>query len=143
MNEPSLACPAYVREACQLILGAWVISVSASMLVFYQAAASGETDPVGMALLILTVSAVMGLPRFWLVFKLKAKVRWARTATLVVLASGWVMLARSLWRAQLSGMIPLSLIADSFAVALEAFACTLLFSAEASAWFHQKARTPH
>jgi len=131
--------PSDLREACQLIFGAWVIAAIVMLAIF-----SGIEDPLmstnyryGLLLLFAAFKVVYSLVRFFLLCMLWLGKSWSRWAMLVYLAITWIQFVHSFVAIPLSESVPLAVIAGPICVAIEAYACFLLFSGECAAWFSE------
>ena len=131
-----LSLPAAVREACQLVACAWLISTVPFLMFFFYQPYGSSADRYSMVLLAAVASIAFSLPRFWLLRKIWKRRRWSRLALLALLGLEWTWWGSSVWSSSLSELDPLATTAKAASVILEIFAITLLFSAGASAWFN-------
>jgi hypothetical protein len=132
-SEPSStrkARPNDIREACRLILGAFVIG-----LVSLWPGLRSETEGESAAAVVITALVVLafGALTVWLARKLWLGKNWARWAMLGYLSLGWV-LAVSDFEAEMARS-PISAIIYVVTALMELFACWLLFFGGGAQWF--------
>ena len=139
--DTSLERPADVREACQLALGAWLISTAALLIVTYHQPFERSVDRYGMIGLFGLAMIVFAIPRFFFLRKIWRGRTWARIALLIVFGIGWTPFVQFIWVNPLAGLDPLRTIAGAAAIALEVFAAILLFSRRSTTWFNHNSHS--
>jgi hypothetical protein len=124
------ARPNDIREACRLILGAFVIGL-VSLWPGLRAEPEGESAPI----LVITILIVLafGALTVWLSRKIWLGKNWARWAMLGYLILGWA-LAVSDFETEMARS-PISAIIYVVTALMEVFACWLLFFGAGARWF--------
>ena len=127
--EPERA-PVSVRNACALILVALVLGFATFIPGI---AAPAPRMTAGLFVFETVFVAFFSALTYWLTIRIRQRSNRARVALLVLLASGWLLLAGS-WQEEIA-QAPIAALIDLGVTAIEVVAAWLLVSGDGAKWF--------
>ena len=125
--------PHSVYAACVLILAALVFGLLA--LAPGIRVSPPNEQPIPLLFTLSVVILFSGLT-VWFAIEVLRRKNWARWAMLIYLSLGWLLGGAEV--ADTFAQSPLAAFIETFSMAMEIFACWLLFSGASAQWFRER-----